>query len=566
MMKPKSLTRVAAVAAVLTLIGGFAISQNRGQIHRDFGPAKVAYDDYIRRPSLQMRTRGRLAIAQTGHRGAWEILTESYGKPEEPKEQVKSLLATIVADHFTDEEWTDRYTEWRNKHKRAEDAWLWHRSLILHQRNRDEDELLRVASEERELFIRAAALEALAYNGSEKVLGWWEKELEKAKDWRGIERAVMLETAAHCFAKERHAHGEDTYRKVGLKLIPFLDDKDTHERTKLVMARYFKDAFGMDRLYVNAAPYLQRLLNPESELRGGGYATMPPTRFVGVEATGKRIAYVIDLSDSMLIPLTMAEREDIKRPPERSGPITGEGGSHRDKPEEKEVEKEPTLEDQLPWDRIHNRFDAAREYLKLSLQGLQPDQYFCVIMFGTNAEFARTTRTMVQATPRNIQNTIRELDRIRPGAATRVRTHGTLMGDTNLHGGMHRAFLAKTNGVATGWSNVDATTFFDGADTIFLLSDGDPTDDDWAVVDKRDDWDQTGDPETRTRFEDQDYLRFPGPYGYAFSGTYLPDDIRRLNLFRKCEIHCIGIGEASEGLLQSIARWGNGQVRFISGS
>ena len=44
------------------------------------------------------------------------------------------------------------------------------------------------------------------------------------------------------------------------------------------------------------------------------------------------------------------------------------------------------------------------------------------------------------------------------------------------------------------WEYVDPAGFPDGADTVFLLSDGDPTDDDWAVEDKRDKDDQTGDP------------------------------------------------------------------------
>jgi hypothetical protein len=570
MMKPKYVPRVVAATALLMLIGGFAISQHRGPVYRDFGPAKVAYDDYIRRPSLQMRTRGRLAIAQTGHRGAYEILTESYGRPEDPKEQVKSLIASIVADYFSGSEWTDRNTEWRNKHKQAEDAWMWYRTLVLHHRNSDEEELFRIANEERELFLRAAALEALAQGGSDQLLEWWHKELDKAENWRGIERAVMLEAAAHAFSVERFAHGEDIYRRVGLKLIPFIDHKDTHERTQLVLARYFRDAFNSDKLYINQQPWLRMLLNPDNPERASeGYATAPPTRFVGVEASGRRIVYVIDLSDSMMIPLTRDEREEMRRPPEPSGPITGEGGSRREGEVEKEKEEEEDFAAALPWDRINTRFDAAREFLKLSLQDLQPDQYYCVIMFGTNAEFARSTRTLVQATPRNIQNTIRELDRIRPSAATRVRTHGVLMGDTNLHGGMHRAFMVKTDGVVNGWSNIDHSTFFSGADTIFLLSDGDPTDDDWAMRDRRDDFDRTGDPETGTRFEDQDYLRFPGPYGYMYDRTYLPDDMKRLNLFRKTEMHIIGIGEVTEHLLHAIGQASagrGGQVRFIGGN
>ncbi|MCF6227740.1 MAG: hypothetical protein L3J82_03605, partial [Planctomycetes bacterium] len=56
---------------------------------------------------------------------------------------------------------------------------------------------------------------------------------------------------------------------------------------------------------------------------------------------------------------------------------------------------------------------------------------------------------------------------------------------------------------------------------------------------------------------------FPGPYGFRFSNECLPDDVRRLNLFRKCEIHCIGIGNVSFSLLQAIAQAGNGVVKMV---
>ena len=38
----------------------------------------------------------------------------------------------------------------------------------------------------------------------------------------------------------------------------------------------------------------------------------------------------------------------------------------------------------------------------------------------------------------------------------------------------------------------------------------------------------------------------------------LVEDVKRLNLFREVEIHCIGIGEANMGLLNQISRIGLG--------
>jgi hypothetical protein len=267
------------------------------------------------------------------------------------------------------------------------------------------------------------------------------------------------------------------------------------------------------------------------------------------------------MSDSMLAPLTGKEREEIRRPPPR-GPVTGERG----KPEEKEPEKEEDIEDELPWDKIRTRFDAAREYLKLSLQQLQEDQSFCVIWFGTEAAPLRATRTLVPASRGNISAAIRELDNIRAGPATPDRRYGTLKGNTNMHGGLHRAFKVHQRGMLREQEYVDPTVFFTGADTIFLFSDGDPTWDDWPAVDRRDPWDQTGDPESRTPHPDQENLNFPGPYGHHIKSVahgFLADDIRRLNLFRRAEIHCIGIGEVSYGVLAGIARWGDGQVKMV---
>ncbi|MCL4730981.1 MAG: hypothetical protein KJ044_11170, partial [Planctomycetes bacterium] len=372
-----------------------------------------------------------------------------------------------------------------------------------------------------------------------------------------------------------HELGTDNFRNFGLKFIPLIEAKETHDRTKLVMARYFREIFSTTQIYVNAAPWLDRLLNPEKpeDPANSKYkAVPPPTKFVGLEASGKRIAYVIDLSDSMMKPVSVKEKEEIKKPPPQRGPVTpgrGEKGNPDGpkQPEVKEAEKPKDMADDLPWDKIKVRFHVAREYLKLSLKSLRPDQEFCIIGFGTDAKFFNSTKGLVPASAQNVQAAIRELDAIRPGPATEMRKDGVLWGDTNLHGGIHRAFKAKRGGPVREYEYVEPTTWTDGADTVFILSDGDPTDDDWAINDKRDPDDQTGDPETRTKMPDQDVLRFPGPYGYRYEATYLPDDVMRMNLFRKCEINIVGIGEVSYSLLQKIAQAALGsQVKMISGN
>ena len=55
-------------------------------------------------------------------------------------------------------------------------------------------------------------------------------------------------------------------------------------------------------------------------------------------------------------------------------------------------------------------------------------------------------------------------------------------------------------------------------------------------------------------------LEFWCPYRW---GVNLLRDLRRLNLFRKVEIHCLGTGEADRALLDSIAEVGLGRVRVV---
>lgn len=564
-MRNPILGRTLAVAALLTMLGAFSQVSSE-----EWGPAKQYYDEFIKRPSLQMRTRARVTLASSQHPGAFQILSQSYAKAEDPKPQVKYLLTTICAKYFQDIEFDEGWTKWRNKHSKTEDSWLWYRSLILHAENGGEADLYVIANEEKDIFLKTAALEALAEVGSEELLKWWTTALEEADDWKGNERMLMLETGAKTLLAEAHGYGQDDFRNMALKLIPQIEHKKTDPKTQVVMARYFRVIFGGDKLFINAAPWLNRLLNPNSKesKKDDKYApATPPTKFVGVEAAGKRIVYVIDMSDSMCKPLSKEFKEKIKKPVKRpTGPITGGGDTGGPEEEgEEEVEEE---EDPLDWSKIKNRFDAAREYLKLSLKTLQDDQFFCVIWFGTEHDTLKATKGLIPANKSNIERACKELDRIKIGPPTKDRKDGTIRGDTNLHGGLRQAFKLTAKGEVKDYAYVNSETFKTGADTIFVLSDGDPTDDDWAIVDAREDWDQTGDPESGVKHADQPNLRFPGPYGYwrhRSQGEWIVDDTWRMNLFHKSEIHCIGIGEVSYGLLAGIAKHGMGQVKMVAG-
>ena len=103
----------------------------------------------------------------------------------------------------------------------------------------------------------------------------------------------------------------------------------------------------------------------------------------------------------------------------------------------------------------------------------------------------------------------------------------------------------------------------EGCDTIFLLSDGAPS---WDDFDKRDKDYGEGNviydneyaaPAPRTPF-----LIYHGPYVLRH---WLEDEVARMNVFRKVQVHCIGIGEADIGLLRRIAGNAMGEV-FLRGA
>jgi hypothetical protein len=100
----------------------------------------------------------------------------------------------------------------------------------------------------------------------------------------------------------------------------------------------------------------------------------------------------------------------------------------------------------------------------------------------------------------------------------------------------------------------------DGADTLFVLSDGDPTYDNWPEVDIKHPGVVIGDPETRTKRPEYENVIYYGPY---FQWGLIIDDVQRMNLFRKCEIHCIGVGEAQMDQLRKLAEIGLGETQQV---
>ncbi len=182
---------------------------------------------------------------------------------------------------------------------------------------------------------------------------------------------------------------------------------------------------------------------PREPAKGGapGDTSLKATdtaRFYGIPTQSEKICFIIDISGSML-----AEVEQLK--PQGAGPITGR--------KEKEVE--------LPVEG-KTRMEVAKNELKRSVSNLAPDKLFTVVFFN---HAVRTWRPqMEKATPTVKEELRKDVDMI---AAS---------GTTYTLGALREAFLIA--GVPEAGAEAKPTTGTKGLkiDTIFLMSDGGPTD------------------------------------------------------------------------------------------
>lgn len=518
----------------------------------DFDAAVMKYREWIKRPSLYKRTAARITLAATLDPRALGMLIESHAKPEEPKAVVRNLIATIAMSAFGRSADSLALARWRDANERAEHAWLWFETQR-YTADRDFEHLREQAMTHSDPYLRSVALEAVADRASrvEGIPGAAALCLATLAELprKEVERALAIEGVASILA----AHGSyvrgDEWRPVAEALIDTFDDDSMPHHAKVVVARQLARIFDCPNLGFDSHWWRGELASkPRPTNAGGGTRSVP---FASLRTTGFRFAYVIDASDSMLQRVTDRERKEF-------GPTTG--GRPKPKPKPGEV---PDADD-IDWRRVVTRFDAAREFLRVSLRNMSDEHEFVVVLFGDEAKLLDATPKLVKATPRNIQAAIAGLDAIEAGPPTEKRPIGQLMGKTNLHAGFTAAFAVTGGRPAKGDPYVDGKSMLDGCDTLFVLSDGAPSWDDFAEVDAADPGDQAGDQETGRLFENKPQLIFQGPFARS-PFDLLVADVRRLNLFRRAEINCVGIGEANHRLLKSLADVGGGTALKIDG-
>ncbi|MCA8916389.1 MAG: VWA domain-containing protein [Planctomycetes bacterium] len=464
-----------------------------------------------------------------------------------------------------------------------------------------------VADRKSPAVIRAAMIEALAHGGFEYLRRALEVMLQE--DFKKSEGAVMFE--AICWAAARAYRPlwkpkepvSKEWRVVFDCIAAIMEDEDnTMGRSVREAALAMQFCFGTKYPYQYASMWrllFENGLDPLGDDDGRTFAT-----FMGLDVLGDRIVFLIDASDSMLNPLSDEDLETLKNP------VTGE---------KRKGKKDDSYE--IDWKRVRNRFDAAREHVKWTVSRLPKDKQVCVILFGDNAEPLGITNGFISASKINAKRINGSLDAVRPKDAPdemkSKRPYGVLMGETNYYQALLSAYRMGRGGVLDApREGYDLKLITEGADAIFVLSDGAPIRDgfrgrtpkiDYEFVSYREyDSQQPGegqwveiparpatpereieqrDPETGaiTKIKVPGYPAQParkvwrkketvsyqfddlddnGPYADESSGMFfiggsslnnLRDEIERMNLVRRCRIQCVGIGEAQMGWLRPIA-------------
>ena len=461
------------------------------------------------------------ALVANGTDRALAQLVAAYRRKElEATERAR--IVSLVCDGFAAADFLGTLRAWREKDADEDDAWLWYRTLR-REIGSDGPKGASAAAidSKRPALLRAAALRALAAWADP---GLPELVAEVARIDLGADpaRSILVEALAEALASQGGRVGAPGLRTAFEAILPYLRKGACEPRTRLVVARAFSRLLDAPRTSLDPSIY-EALLDRREAPRSPEDDRYAPPRYFGLEATGDRIVYVVDESGSMNTSLTGEEREDLRH--------AAAGSKGTDDPMAA-----------LPWDRIRTRRDAAIEFTKASLRALPESASFCVVLFASGISWVPEAFALTPASKGNVDKAVRALDGPRVG------------GGTNLHGGVRRAFdagLGPRKAKFSLGSTLDPARVATGPTTVFLLTDGEACADDWGFD-----------------FRGVVATSGPSPSDWKPTAPYqetssLADDVERLNLFRGCEFHAVGIGEADAGLLDLLAHLGNGHVRRI---
>lgn len=611
------------VVCVLTLIGfAFVVNSSQAQSTQKFEDVLKDYKRNETRPSLAKRSSAIYRLARTGDARAVEVLRKRYENKSEqkPADQVRYIVADLVGRFLGSPDAVKDLNAWTRKLKDHQDSWLAANTSAAASAHGGANDLINdLLKRRQETVMKAAVLRGLGQQAPDMpalltlVATILESELKERT--KPIDRHLWMTSCADVLlsiAKRDYAQVSTTpFRTASMKVVENFNEENTLDDTKLVCARMLSDVYMTDKIDLSLgywAEVIDDFHNKKAGKSGGSGHGGTRSKFVGIEGSGSRIVFLIDMSSSMEQAMTKVpsrllkrkrpgdsasakgdDKKDEKKDEQKEEPQEKPGEQSSEKPSEKPADgkdpkddiadkkptesKDPDPSDDLDWKAIANRVDLAKAFLINALTGLGEETFFCVVYFGTSAEYLPGCTGMMPSTPENIAKAVDELKRLSfPKADTsKGENPEAFVRETNIHGAFLLGYRALAgNGrkpkpeLLEAYEHSDPRTFAEGGDTFFLLSDGAPTMDDFKESDTTDEGDNIvgkESKESKGKAEAGRRLNFYGPYR---SQHYLLRDIERMNLLRKAEIHCVGIGEADEKLLLNIANIGLGKVRMFS--
>jgi len=536
-----------SVAALAVVLFAAAATAQRPS-PKTYDEALARYRQCIGRLPFTHHTEGREALAAMGSPDALKVLLEDYRSPKIEPEYTRYTLAAMFGQHFDNDDCVGMLKALRLEQQKPVDTWLWVNALEVEARRFTAEEPLRLVAEGKATWQKAAAIAALGYSHYASVFDAIQVACAAfPKKDRLADRYLILGAMSGAIFDNRSKARLPGSRAGMTAYINLLaPEVDLPHTAKVQMARHLQWTLDGPGLMIDTASWLRLLEQPEKKASRGNTTTGQP-RFFGIETEGERFCYVVDMSDSMCKEL---DPEVIPR-----GPVTG--------PRKKKPKGELPTEEDLPWHLIHNRFQLAKEHLKLSLQRLPDDKYFSIVWFGDEAGTLPSCPGLIKATKANVARVIQDLDAIVPGPADATKAlDGTLRGATNMHAGLRQAFSLSGKSFVADVAYVDPGPLTEGCDTIFLLSDGAPSWDEFHKLDK--DYGE-GQVVVDTEYNKgvdkrPPMINYHGPYDRAEG---LVEDVRRMNAFRRVRLHCIAIGEANVHLLEQLAAMGHGEIYTV---
>lgn len=190
-------------------------------------------------------------------------------------------------------------------------------------------------------------------------------------------------------------------------------------------------------------------------------ATMAePTEFYGLKTRSTRIVFVLDRTGSMAAPGSEPSRTVFKLPPEAMGVGTKE-------PKEETYAREESTKIKKKWDdrKAATRMEVARKELINSVYVLSPKVHFNVVWYESVAKPWKPE--LVPANWMNKLDCIKDADKL------------DASGSTNIWEGLETAFKMLETPQRKDAIRLDKSanyaTSVGGADTFFLMTDGQPT-------------------------------------------------------------------------------------------